>query len=106
MFSPYLPTRIPASTIPMMWGILSLPMIMGAKRMMRSTTKKINVGSVIGKYWAIFIIGFLLFISYVERGIPASTITPLLSFLSAKLRIILERAKFLPSYPFIVEIFL
>jgi len=35
-------------------------MIIGAKRIMRRTTKKINVGSVIGKYWAMFSMGFLL----------------------------------------------
>jgi hypothetical protein len=52
----------------MIWGIRSLPMMIGAKRMMRSTTKKISVGSVIGKYSAIFSIGILLIVDD-ERGI-------------------------------------
>ena len=43
------PTMTPASTIPTIWGMRSLPIIMGAKRMMHSTTKNINVGAVMGK---------------------------------------------------------
>ena len=49
MFSPYFPTSTPASTMPMMCGMRSLPMMMGAMRMMMSTTKKISVGSVMGR---------------------------------------------------------
>ena len=41
---------MPASTIPMMCGMRSLPMIMGANRMISSTTKNISVGLVMGKY--------------------------------------------------------
>ena len=39
----------PASTIPMMCGMRSLAIIIGANRMMLSTMKKIHVGSVMGK---------------------------------------------------------
>jgi hypothetical protein len=38
---------MPANTIPMMWGMRSLLITIGAKRMMSSTTKNISVGSVI-----------------------------------------------------------
>ena len=37
--------------MPMMWGMRNLPMMIGAKRMMSSTTKNMIVGSVMGKYW-------------------------------------------------------
>ena len=40
----------PASTIPMICGMRSLLITIGATRIIISTTKKINVGSVIGKY--------------------------------------------------------
>ena len=50
MFSPCGPTATPASTIPTMCGMRSLPIIIGAKRMMHSTTKNIIVGDVMGKY--------------------------------------------------------
>ena len=53
--------------MPMMWGMRSLPMMMGAKRMMSSTTKNINVGSVIGKYWAMFSMGMCLFVIRVQK---------------------------------------
>ena len=36
-------------------------MMIGAKRMIIITTKKISVGSVMGKYWAMFSIGILFF---------------------------------------------
>ena len=49
----------PASTIPMMWGMRSFPMMMGAESMIIITTKNISVGSVIGKYCAIWDIGML-----------------------------------------------
>ena len=35
--------------MPMMWGMRNLPMMIGAKRMMINTTKKMSVGSVMGK---------------------------------------------------------
>ena len=41
---------MPASTMPMMCGMRNRDMTMGANSIMQSTTKKINVGSVIGKY--------------------------------------------------------
>ena len=44
----------------MMCGIRSFPMMMGANRMMQSTTKKISVGSVMGKYWEMWNITFLI----------------------------------------------
>jgi hypothetical protein len=54
IFNPYFPINMPASTIPMICGMRSLPMMMGANRMMSNTTQKINVGLVIGKYDAIY----------------------------------------------------
>ena len=36
--------------MPMMCGMRSLPMMMGASKMMSSTTKNINVGLSMGKY--------------------------------------------------------
>ena len=41
---------MPAITIPMIWGILSFPMTIGAERMIRRTTKNTNVGSEIWRY--------------------------------------------------------
>ena len=52
--SPCSPMSTPASTIPMMCGMRSLPMMMGASRMMSSTTKNISVGLVMGKYDIIY----------------------------------------------------
>ena len=43
---------MPASTMPMIWGMRNLLMTIGAMRMMKSTTKKISVGSEMGKYEA------------------------------------------------------
>ena len=63
MLSPYLPTSTPASTMPMMCGMRSLPMMMGAERMIIITTKNMSVGSVIGKYCAIWDMGILLMLS-------------------------------------------
>jgi len=53
MFNPYSPTSTPAKTIPMMYGMRSRPIMMGDNKIIINTTKNINVGSVIGKYWAI-----------------------------------------------------
>ena len=50
MFRPCSPISMPASTIPMMCGMRSLPIMMGANRMISSTTKNISVGLVMGKY--------------------------------------------------------
>lgn len=50
MSSPFCPITMPANTMPMMCGIRSLPMMMGANNMIISTTKNISVGLVIGKY--------------------------------------------------------
>jgi hypothetical protein len=50
MFSPYFPTATPASTIPMMWGMRSLLIMIGANSIKHITTKNISVGLVIGKY--------------------------------------------------------
>ena len=50
--------------MPMMWGMRSLLQMMGARRMMQSTTKKMDVGSVMGKYverLAMLILFFLVF---------------------------------------------
>ena len=51
MSSPYCPTTTPASTMPMICGMRSRPMMMGESSIISRTTKKISVGSVIGKYW-------------------------------------------------------
>ncbi len=40
---------MPASTMPAMWGMRSLPITIGAIRMMASTTKNFIMGSVTGK---------------------------------------------------------
>ena len=34
----------------MMWGMRSLPMMIGADRIISSTTRNVSVGSVMGKY--------------------------------------------------------
>jgi hypothetical protein len=47
---PCSPITTPASTIPMMCGMRNLPITIGASKMMSSTTKKMGVGLVIGKY--------------------------------------------------------
>ena len=43
----------------MMCGMRNLPMMIGANRMMSNTTKKINVGLVMGKYDAMLSIDLL-----------------------------------------------
>ena len=50
MFSPCSPMAMPASTMPMMWGMRSLPITIGANRIISSTTKKMSVGLSMGKY--------------------------------------------------------
>jgi len=63
-------------------------MMIGAKRMMIITTKKISVGSVIGKYCAMFSIGILFFGRVLEHQLHHSSYN-----MGAKIIINLEKAK-------------
>ena len=53
----------------MICGIRSLLITIGAKRIIRSTTKKINVGSVMGKYAAIIFISSAKVVLFSERNV-------------------------------------
>ena len=46
-----------------MYGMRSRPIMMGDNKIIINTTKNINVGSVIGKYWAILNISDMIKIS-------------------------------------------